>query len=200
MPERLSAPRAHHKLRGIRPEHIAWIFLQTKPARAILPAQYRRHAIVKGGYQRVCLDRHGGESSLPLVRRGIAPVLPDAGNAEQGTILHRKGMRFAVPVAHIKEIHRHDAAAAAIGVAEDGFFGQRFRARVDGLDARARRRVMGNEAPTQIALGRRTCLRMTSYDRQKLRGSPVAAVPIQPRLKRRRRNRVRLPLRATDRS
>jgi hypothetical protein len=111
------APPAHHKLGRIRPEYIARIFLGTEPARVIFPAQYRRHAIVKWGYQRICLDRYGGESSLPFVRRRIAPVLPDPGDAEQGTILHDEGMLLSAPIAHIKEIHRYDAATAAIGIA-----------------------------------------------------------------------------------
>jgi hypothetical protein len=53
-------------------------------------------------------------TSLPLVGRGIAPVFPDARDAEQGTIFHGEGMRLAVPIAHIEEIHWHNAAAAAM--------------------------------------------------------------------------------------
>src|SRR6202034_1101175 len=112
-------PNLHHEFRRVSSQHVAWIFLRPKPTRVIFPAQYRRHAIVISCDRGIGLNGHCRERPLPFARRGIAPVFPNARDTEQRAILDAKRMGLALPIMHIKVIHRYDAAAAAIRVAED---------------------------------------------------------------------------------
>ncbi len=61
----------------------------------------------------------------------IAPVLPDAGDAERRAVGHGEGVQLLAFVALVENIHRHDAAALCVSVGEHALLG-------DGLGAGGR--------------------------------------------------------------
>jgi hypothetical protein len=103
-----------------------------------------------------CIGRHrdDGEGALPRARLGIAPIFPYAGDAERLAVLPGDRLPLAAVAFLKKAVHRHDAAAPAIGVAEPLIFGDRFGARMDRREIWTPLSDVGNEAPTQVAFHR----------------------------------------------
>jgi hypothetical protein len=68
----------------------------------------------------VRLHGDGAEGALPLSRR-IAPVFPDAGNAEGLPVLHCKLIETALSL-FVEGVHRNDATALPESVLEHRLF------------------------------------------------------------------------------
>jgi hypothetical protein len=79
-----------------RYQQIARVFFVARTARELLVRQYRGHAVVDPCDKFVSRNGDDRKGALPLVRFGIAPVFPDAGDAEDLAVAARD--RVALPV------------------------------------------------------------------------------------------------------
>src|SRR5262249_45975273 len=91
----------------------------------ILWIEDQRHPIMDFGHQLVCVSRDHRKRSNPLAGPRLFPVLPNSGDSERFTGLHRNGIRLLgpLPLNRLpleKAVHRHDAASLSIGVPECG--------------------------------------------------------------------------------
>src|ERR1700722_8823382 len=79
-------------------------------------------------------DSDDGERPLPFVRQRIAPIFPSPRDTERLAVATWDYVTLPIVVLLKETVHRHYAAAPAIGVPEPLLFG-------DGLGARVDRRV-----------------------------------------------------------
>ena len=133
---------------GKRPQQIARIGLGAEPARVLRDRDDRRHAVVDRSDQFVGGNGDDAERPLPFAIL-IAPVLPQAGDAERRAVAHGEGVQLLALVALVERIHRHDAAALHIGVGEHALVGDGLGAGIDRRDLGPRLHPMGDETPAQ---------------------------------------------------
>jgi hypothetical protein len=121
---RSSARRTNHSYArgGKWPQQIARVRLAAEPARVLRDRNDGRHAVVDRADQFV--GGHGDDAERPFpFAILIAPVLPDAGDAERRAVGHGEGVQLLALVALVENIHRHDAAALGISVGEHALLG-----------------------------------------------------------------------------
>src|ERR1700734_1049331 len=104
------------------------------------------HPVVYRGNKFIRRHCDHTEGSFPLAIL-ITPILPNAGDAEEAAIFHSERVLFPLFVALIEPVHRHDAAAPGVGVAEHAFLGNSFGASIDRLDLRTRFHPMRDKTP-----------------------------------------------------
>jgi hypothetical protein len=123
-----------------------------------------------------CWNGDNREGALPCAGQRVAPIFPDAGDAENLAVPTRNRITLAGRVLLKEAVHRHDAPALAVGVAKHPFFGDGFRSRMDRLQFGPGVSIMRNQARSKLAFDREPGLRMSPED--KLNAAGRASSPV----------------------
>jgi hypothetical protein len=82
------------------------------------------------------------------------PCWANPGDREQRATAPRDNVAPASGIFLIKTVHRHHAAALAVGLGEHRLLGDRLSAHMDGPNGRACEAVVRDEAPAELRLDR----------------------------------------------
>src|SRR6516225_11461802 len=120
-----------------------WVRLLAEPTGVIAGCQDDWHPVMNVGHQLIGIGGDNCKSPNPFARSRLLPVLPDAGDAERRAVLHsdREGLLCLLTLDRLplkETVHRHNAAALAVRIAERGQIPHGLELGVDRLSAAVR--------------------------------------------------------------
>src|ERR1700686_3257916 len=109
-------------------------------------------------------DGDDGERPLPFVRQRIAPIFPNPRDTERLAVATRDYVTLPIVVLLKEAVHRHYAAAPAIGVPEPLLFGDGLGARVNRREVRTLLAEVRDQTPAEKPSHRPTRLGVSPVD------------------------------------